>query len=456
MNDDVVIRADRLSKTFKIYKHPGDVLAELLTGRRRHTEKQALDDVSFEMRRGEVVGILGRNGAGKSTLLKLITGTLERSGGELDVNGRITAILELGTGFHPDYTGRENIYMGGMCLGMPREEIDGKLESIIAFSELAEVIDQPFRTYSTGMQARLTFSTAISVDPDILIIDEALSVGDAKFQMKCFGRITELRRQRKTILLVSHDLNTITTFCDHALILERGHVYASGPAREMASRYQQLLWGTANPLAAQAAPAPPAAPAPTDAPLPPVALEVGVKVLAEAGAADAAASATDEEAARTANRYGDRAMRVEWFALTDESGRPVAGLTSGQACVLSFRMRAVRDVDQISTGFAIKDRRGTVLFGVTNISQHLDPLRLRAGEAFELRVPMRMWLAGGDYFINLGAGHFHDQIMYDFIEDALQFNVQGPGGIFTTAVVNLEAEFDMRMLGADVPAGDRQ
>jgi ABC-type polysaccharide/polyol phosphate transport system ATPase subunit len=431
VSTDLAIRASGLSKVFKIYAHPGDVLWELLSRQTRHVEKAALQDVSFELRRGEVVGILGRNGAGKSTLLKLIAGTLERTSGELDVTGRITAILELGTGFHPDYTGRENIYMGGLCLGMSREEIDRKVESIIAFSELAEVIDQPFRTYSTGMQARLTFSTAISVDPDILIVDEALSVGDAKFQMKCFGRITELRRQRKTILLVSHDLNTITTFCDHAIVLEHGRVYAAGRAREVASAYQQLLWGTGNPLVEAAAAALPAEP-----------------VAATEGTDNATAGATaaDIELPRASNRYGDGSMAIEWYALLDDAGRPVRGLASGQACTVAFRMRALRDLDDISTGFAIKDRRGTVLFGVTNISQNQAPAVLKAGELLEMRVDLHMWLASGDYFVNLGAGHLHSQVMCDFIEDALQFNVLGPGGIFTTAVVNLEPRFSLRLM----------
>jgi homopolymeric O-antigen transport system ATP-binding protein len=443
VNDDIAIRARGLSKTFKIYPHPGDVLAELLGGRKRHVEKAALTDVSFELRRGEVIGILGRNGAGKSTLLKLIAGTLERSAGELEVYGRITAILELGTGFHPDYTGRENIYMGGLCLGMSRSEIDRKLDSIVDFSELAEVIDQPFRTYSTGMQARLTFSTAISVDPDILIVDEALSVGDAKFQMKCFGRISEFRAQRKTILLVSHDLNTVTSFCDHAIILERGRVHAAGGAREMASAYQQLLWS--------ANPAHRVSPALQPAPSEPAPVQQST-VITEA-AAIAEPDLVSPAGTRASNRYGDGSMLLEMYDLLDETGRSIRGLRSGQPCTLTFRMRAIRDLHDVSTGFAIKDRRGTVLFGVTNISQNQPPARLRAGEAFVLRVAMTMWLAAGDYFVNLGAGHLGTSIMCDFIEDALQFSVAGPGGIFTTAVVNLDASFSLQIASETAPVG---
>ena len=216
---DVAIHLKNLSKLYKVYNRPADMVRELLTGYAHYKSFWALQDISFDVKRGQVVGLIGRNGAGKSTLLKIIAGTLDASSGEVQVNGRISSILELGSGFNAQYSGRENIYMGGLIAGLSSDEIKEKEDWIIEFSELREFIDQPFRTYSSGMQARLTFSTAVCIDPDIIIIEEAIAVCDASFHLKSFGKIEEFRKAGKTILFVSHDMNSIRGICYMAIFL---------------------------------------------------------------------------------------------------------------------------------------------------------------------------------------------------------------------------------------------
>jgi lipopolysaccharide transport system ATP-binding protein len=270
MSSDIAIKVENLSKCYQIYDTPRDrlkqfiypklkrplaplarlvdnnsPLATRLLPRNHYKEFWALRDVSFEVKKGETVGIIGRNGSGKSTLLQMICGTLTPTGGSVQTNGRIAALLELGSGFNPEFTGRENVYMNASILGLSNEEIDARFDDIAAFADIGEFIEQPVKTYSSGMLVRLAFAVAINVQPEILVVDEALSVGDELFQRKCFSRIEAIRANGATILFVSHSGGQIVELCDRAILMDAGEKLAVGAPKQIVGRYQKLLYAPA-------------------------------------------------------------------------------------------------------------------------------------------------------------------------------------------------------------------
>lgn len=240
---DIAIKVKNLCKIYKLYDKPVDRVKESLSIRKRKYSREyyALKDISFEIKKGESIGIVGSNGAGKSTLLKIITGVLSPTYGTVQVNGRISALLELGAGFNPEYTGIENIYLNGTMMGFKKEEIDAKIGSILDFADIGEFVNQPVKTYSSGMFVRLAFAVAISIEPDILIVDEALSVGDTYFQAKCMTKIKEFFSKGKTVMFVTHDTNTVKSLCKTAIYLKEGQVVSIGAANEVVDMYQNYV-----------------------------------------------------------------------------------------------------------------------------------------------------------------------------------------------------------------------
>jgi lipopolysaccharide transport system ATP-binding protein/teichoic acid transport system ATP-binding protein len=243
MNDGIVIKVDGLSKAYKLYEKNSDRIREILSPRKKvyHKLHYALKDISFEVKKGENVGIIGVNGSGKSTLLKILTGVAKQTSGTVVVNGKVSALLELGTGFNPEYTGMENIYLNGAIMGYTREEIDAKIPSILEFAGIGEFINQPVKTYSSGMFARLAFAVAVNVEPEILIVDEVLAVGDTRFQIKCMERMKEMMTGGTTVLFVSHDINAVRRFCSSAIWLNQGSIVRFGEVNSVADEYLDFL-----------------------------------------------------------------------------------------------------------------------------------------------------------------------------------------------------------------------
>jgi lipopolysaccharide transport system ATP-binding protein len=383
-----VIRTVALGKKYRRYATPSRRLAEWLTaGRYRgHEELWALRDVHLEVAVGETLGIVGQNGAGKSTLLKLLVGTTRPSEGSLEVRGPVSALLELGLGFHPEFTGRQNALIALQMMGMSPRQAEAALSEVADFSELGDFLQQPLRTYSSGMQVRLAFAVATVERPAVLIVDEALTVGDAYFQHKCIRRIREFRSQGTTMLFVSHDPAAVKTLCDRAILLDQGRVLRAGSAEAILDYYNALIAQRERDHSIQQ-------------------------------------HWLDQQRART--RSGDGRARFAEVALTDAEGRTSGSFVTGQRARVTCRIELYADLEDYAVGILIRDRLGNEVFGANTGYLEVPPVPGSAGDQLEAVFDLELNLGYGHYSLSAAihatGGHLEEN--HDWIDNAASFQV---------------------------------
>jgi ABC-type polysaccharide/polyol phosphate transport system ATPase subunit len=382
-----MILIQRVYKRFPLYKKPNDRLLEVLPGLggRRHTDFWALAGVDLAIPKGQFVAIVGPNGSGKSTLLQVAAGILQPTRGRVQAEGRIAALLELGAGFNPEFTGRENVFLNSEILGVPREQIAAAFPSIASFAGIGEFMERPVKEYSSGMYVRLAFSTAIHVNPDILIVDEALAVGDAVFASRCVRKFEELKKRGVTVLFVSHDLGLVKRLADRAILMLNGRVEADGPPSEVVNRYVGLVheWQSREVTSAEPA---------------------------------AAIAASD------GNRHGDGASRIESITLHQEDGKPIAALESGSVLTVRVAARFHRAVQNPIVGILIRNRLGIDVFGTNTRVEERDLGSFEAGDRLEVEFTFDCWLTQQDYTLTAATQHA-DGGSQDWLDDAVSFSV---------------------------------
>jgi len=388
--DEIAIRVKDVVKVYKLYEKMRDRVKDAFgLGRGGYKLHYALNGVNMDVKRGETVGIIGTNGSGKSTILKIITGVLHPTSGEVIVNGRISALLELGAGFNPEYSGVENVYLNGTMMGFSEKEIDAKLPAILEFADIGDYVYQPVKTYSSGMFVRLAFAVAINIEPEILIVDEALSVGDVFFQSKCYHKFEEFKQMGKTIVFVSHDLSSIAKYCDRVFLLNQGNLLGVGGPKEMIDAYKQVLVGQY-----------------------------------KGGMSKTALDEAFEDASGTnpnALEYGDGKARIEEYYLTDENGTRTTTLLKGSRFTLHLKVRFHESLPSPIFAFTVKNVRGTEITGTNTMLEKAFLDGVSAGQVKEITFTQRADLQGGEYLLSLGVTGYEGDVfqvyhrLYDII-----------------------------------------
>lgn len=401
MAEDYAIKVENVTKIYKLYDKPMDRLKESLglSKKVQCREHYALNDVSFDVKRGETVGIIGTNGSGKSTILKIITGVLNPTAGNVMVNGRISALLELGAGFNQEFTGIENVYLNGTMNGFTTEEIDARLDSILQFADIGDFVKQPVKTYSSGMFVRLAFAVAINIDPEILIVDEALSVGDVFFQSKCYHKFEEFKKMGKTILIVSHDLSSIAKYCDKVVFLNQGVKMDEGDPKYIIDQYKKALVKQLGGVSVDDFDAD-ASENETDG--------IRQETLSFDQAMDHNLWKSSLRLNPKVNEYGNGAGEIVDFAILDDAGKITDIINKGSEFTIRMKLRYHTHLEHPIAAFTIKDLKGTDLCGTNTMYEKNDIRNVEDGDEVVVTFTQRMDLQGGEYLLSLGTTGYVD------------------------------------------------
>ena len=374
--NDYAIRVENISKVYKLYSRNIDRLKDSLNlGKGKYKEHYALNNLSFDIKKGECVGIIGTNGAGKSTILKIITGVLSPTQGKVEIDGRISALLELGAGFNMEYTGVENIYLNGTMMGFSREEVDSRMQSILEFADIGEYVNQPVKTYSSGMFVRLAFAVAINIDPEILIVDEALSVGDVFFQSKCYKKFEEFKEAGKTIIFVSHDLSSIQKYCDRAILLDKGSKIGEGKPSEIIDMYKRAMVGMLEDEAEEEKEQDKAQPIPLNPDV---------------------------------QEYGDRLIEITGFSIIDNTGKATTTLIKGDAFTIQVKITSHIETSDPIVAFTIKDPKGTDITGTNTMFEGINVGNMSVGDERTISFKQNLDIQGGQYILSLGCTRYEN------------------------------------------------
>lgn len=413
------IEVNNLTKIYRLYKSHKDRVKEIvsLNTKKYHHDFHALNDVSFSIKKGETVGIIGQNGSGKSTLLKIICGVTRPTGGSVKVNGRISSLLELGAGFHPDFTGRENVYMNGALMGFSKEEMERRMPEIEAFSEIGEFIEQPVKNYSSGMYVRLAFAAAINVNPDILIVDEALAVGDAGFQLKCFLKLQELQAKQTTILFVSHDMNTIKKYCSGAILLEKGQLILKGNPNEAVNHYSKIVFH-------------------------------GDKRDSNHKIKNHTDTQRGHLKAEKEYRYGSQEGEILNITLLNSKGESTNVFNSGEKMMLTYQASANQDIEKPVVAMTVKDRKGQEIYSTNSYFKGIDLPKMSAGSEMDVSFTQELNLIPNTYFISLGFVRIHNGkiVPMDRRYDVIEINIIPKDNDLSIGIVNLESQIEVKGL----------